>query len=73
MRGLGVGLAVGVAVDAFLVRPLLVPAFMQLMGRLNWWAPGPLARWHRRWGLVEEQQIPAEPAMAAAPAPDPVR
>ncbi|MDM2140885.1 MMPL family transporter, partial [Mycobacteroides abscessus] len=73
MRGLGVGLAVGVAVDAFLVRPLLVPAFMQLMGRLNWWAPGPLAWWHRRWGLVEEQQIPAEPAMAAAPAPDPVR
>jgi len=55
MRGLGIGLAVGVAVDAFLVRPLLVPAFMQLMGRLNWWAPGPLARWHQRWGFTEEQ------------------
>lgn len=54
MRGLGIGLAVGVAVDAFLVRPLLVPAFMQLMGNLNWWAPGPLARWHRRWGPTEE-------------------
>jgi putative drug exporter of the RND superfamily len=55
MRGLGIGLAVGVAVDAFLVRPLLVPAFMQLMGRLNWWAPGPLARLHQRWGLTEEE------------------
>ena len=55
MRGLGIGLAVGVAVDAFLVRPLLVPAFMQLMGRLNWWAPGPLMRWHQGWGLTEEE------------------
>ncbi|WP_096505794.1 MMPL family transporter [Mycobacteroides stephanolepidis] len=64
MRGLGVGLAVGVAVDAFLVRPLLVPAFMQLMGRLNWWAPGPLARWHRRWGLVEESEPSPVPVTA---------
>lgn len=71
MRGLGVGLAVGVAVDAFLVRPLLVPAFMQLMGRLNWWAPGPLARWHQRWGLVEEPEIAAEPVVVREP--DPVR
>jgi RND superfamily putative drug exporter len=55
MRGLGIGLAVGVAVDAFLVRPLLVPAFMQLMGRLNWWAPGPLTRWHQRCGLTDEE------------------
>jgi putative drug exporter of the RND superfamily len=35
-------------VDATLVRILLVPAFMHLLGGLNWWAPEPLARWHRR-------------------------
>ncbi|MBF6342510.1 MMPL family transporter [Nocardia cyriacigeorgica] len=57
MRGLGIGLAVGVALDAFLVRPLLVPATMRLMGRLNWWAPAPLARWHARWGFTEEDTV----------------
>nr|WP_246461109.1 MMPL family transporter [Nocardia transvalensis] len=57
MRGLGIGLTVGVAMDAFLVRPLLVPAAMRLMGRLNWWAPGPLARWHERWGLSEQETL----------------
>src|SRR5690606_40145767 len=58
MRGLGIGLAVGVALDAFLVRPLLVPATMRLLGRLNWWAPAPLARWHARGGFTEEGTIP---------------
>lgn len=53
MRGLGVGLATTVLLDAFLVRPLLVPALMRLLGRANWWAPGPLARWHRQRGLAD--------------------
>ena len=53
MRGLGVGLALTVLLDAFVVRPLLVPAFMRLFGRLNWWAPAPLARWHARRGFSE--------------------
>jgi RND superfamily putative drug exporter len=42
-----------VVVDATLIRVLLVPAFMRLAGRANWWAPGPLRRLHRRVGLRE--------------------
>ena len=50
---LGVGLAVAVVVDATIVRSLLVPATMSLMGRWNWWAPRPLRRLHARFGLAE--------------------
>ncbi len=49
----GVGLAATVAVDATLVRLLLVPAAMTLLGEWNWWAPGPLRRFHRRWAMTE--------------------
>lgn len=48
MRMFGVGLTLAVLVDATLVRVLLVPAFMHVFGRLNWWAPAPLARLRRR-------------------------
>ncbi|MFF0816711.1 MMPL family transporter [Rhodococcus sp. NPDC003318] len=58
MRGLGIGLALTVLLDAFVVRPLLVPAFMRLFGRLNWWAPEPLARWHDKRGFTEGESIP---------------
>jgi RND superfamily putative drug exporter len=47
----GVALAVAVAVDATLVRMLLVPATMTLIGEWNWWAPRPLARVYRRFGV----------------------
>src|SRR5690606_4883 len=47
----GVGMIVALAVDATLVRALLVPATMRLLGRWNWWAPGPLARLYRRYPL----------------------
>jgi RND superfamily putative drug exporter len=53
MRMFGLGLTVAVLVDATLVRILLVPAFMHLLGRMNWWAPKPLARLHDRFGLRE--------------------
>ncbi|OBI08373.1 MMPL family transporter [Mycobacterium scrofulaceum] len=53
MRMFGVGLTVAVLVDATLVRMILVPAFMHLLGRANWWAPRQLARLHRRMGLSE--------------------
>ena len=53
MKQLGLGLAIAVVVDATVVRCLLVPATMQLMGRWNWWAPAPLARLHERFGLRE--------------------
>ncbi|HVN12309.1 MAG TPA: MMPL family transporter [Kineosporiaceae bacterium] len=49
----GIGLAVVVAVDATLVRLILVPATMTLLGEWNWWAPGPLRRLHQRLGLRE--------------------
>ena len=51
MRMFGLGLTLAVLMDATLVRMVLVPAFMQLMGRWNWWAPAPLARLHDRIGL----------------------
>ena len=50
---MGLGLALAVAIDATIVRALVVPATMRLLGRLNWWAPRPLARLYRRLGLAE--------------------
>jgi len=53
IKELGVGTALAVLIDAFLVRALLVPSLMALLGRWNWWAPRPLARLHARIGLAE--------------------
>jgi len=53
MRMFGVGLTLAVLVDATLVRMTLVPAFMRILGRWNWWAPGPLARLHERIGISD--------------------
>jgi uncharacterized membrane protein YdfJ with MMPL/SSD domain len=53
VKELGVGIAVGVLVDATLVRALLVPSLMKLLGRWNWWAPRPLRRLHERLGLED--------------------
>ena len=53
MRMFGVGLTLAVLVDATLVRMVLVPAFMHVLGRWNWWAPKPLARLHERIGISE--------------------
>jgi RND superfamily putative drug exporter len=53
MRMFGVGLTLAVLADATLVRMLLVPAFMHVLGRWNWWAPKPLARLHERIGISE--------------------
>ncbi|MFG2008254.1 MMPL family transporter [Micromonospora sp. NPDC048868] len=58
---IGIGMIVAIVVDATLVRALLVPATMRLLGHWNWWAPAPLARFHRRFGLHES----AEPEPAA--------
>ncbi len=58
----GLGLAVAVLVDAFIVRSMLVPALMKLAGDWNWWAPAPLRRIHERFGISEappeEQSAP---------------
>jgi RND superfamily putative drug exporter len=53
IKQMGLALAVAVAVDATVVRCLLVPATMTLLGDKNWWAPGPLRRLHDRYGLHE--------------------
>jgi RND superfamily putative drug exporter len=53
IKQLGVGLAIAVVVDATLVRCLLVPATMKVLGERNWWAPAPLRRFHARFGLHE--------------------
>jgi RND superfamily putative drug exporter len=54
----GVGMIVALLVDATIIRVLLVPATMRLLGRANWWAPRPLRRLYARYGIREE--IPAE-------------
>lgn len=66
---LGVGMFVAIVVDATLVRALLVPATMRLMGEANWWLPGPLRRLHRRVELREPDsgEPPAVRAGAASP------
>lgn len=53
LRMLGVGLTLAILADATLVRVLLVPAFMHMMGRFNWWAPTSLVRLHQRVGIRE--------------------
>jgi RND superfamily putative drug exporter len=53
IKQLGFGTAMAVLIDATLVRALLVPSLMRLLGDRNWWAPKPLARLHRRIGLGE--------------------
>jgi RND superfamily putative drug exporter len=53
----GAGLTLAVLMDATVVRATLVPAFMRLAGRWNWWAPRPLARLHERFGLSEGPRI----------------
>ncbi|MBD0841382.1 MMPL family transporter [Streptomyces sp. TRM68416] len=60
---IGLGLTLAVLIDATVVRMLLVPATMALLGKRAWWAPRPLRRVHDRFGLSEE------PAAAEAPVP----
>jgi uncharacterized membrane protein YdfJ with MMPL/SSD domain len=49
----GIGTALAVLIDASIIRALLVPSLMELLGKWNWWAPAPLRRLHRRIGLAE--------------------
>jgi RND superfamily putative drug exporter len=59
LEQIGLGLFVAVLVDATLVRCLLVPATMSLLGRAAWWAPGPLRRRYGGPGLPEAPVSPA--------------
>jgi uncharacterized membrane protein YdfJ with MMPL/SSD domain len=49
----GVGTALAVLIDASIIRALLVPSLMELLGKWNWWAPAPLRKLHERWGVSE--------------------
>jgi RND superfamily putative drug exporter len=53
IKEVGVGTAVAVIIDATIIRALLVPSLMAMLGEWNWWAPGPLRRLHNRIGLRE--------------------
>ncbi len=64
MRMFGLGLTLAVLVDATLVRMVLVPAFMHVMGQWNWWAPRPLVRLHRRLGFSEGKSAAPPPSTA---------
>jgi trehalose monomycolate/heme transporter len=69
---IGLGLAFALLLDATVVRALLVPATMRLLGGANWWAPAPLARWWQRHGLREGEAATAQVVVPRQGA-DPVR
>ncbi len=66
LKEVGVGVAAAVLIDAFIVRALLVPSLMALLGRWNWWAPAPLVRLHQRLGLGEAETVPPPSPPTAA-------
>lgn len=69
LKMIGVGMLVAVLLDATVVRALLVPATMRLLGPVNWWAPAPLRSWWERHGHHEHpaaEQV-REPELMAAP------
>ncbi|MET9734463.1 MMPL family transporter [Streptomyces sp. NPDC006458] len=65
MKLFGVGMVFAILLDVAVVRILLVPAVMKLLGRAGWWAPGPLARFYSRYGIKETDAAPE----ASQPAP----
>jgi putative drug exporter of the RND superfamily len=66
MRMFGLGLTLAVLTDATLVRMVLVPAFMHLLGRWGWWAPKPLMWLHERFGISEAGSAEPLPVTADA-------
>jgi len=65
IKAIGIGLAIAVAIDATIVRSLVVPAVMRLLGDVNWWAPKPLRWFYERIGIGD---LGVEPEIAL-PAP----
>jgi uncharacterized membrane protein YdfJ with MMPL/SSD domain len=62
IKAIGIALAVAVAIDATIVRILIVPSIMRILGRANWWAPRPLTAFYRRIGAGESRPTGAVPA-----------
>lgn len=53
IKALGIGIAIAIFLDVTLVRALLVPALMRILGEWNWWAPGFIKRWIPRWQVLD--------------------
>ncbi|WP_116947796.1 MMPL family transporter [Jiangella endophytica] len=66
IKAIGLGLVLAIALDAIVVRMLLVPATMTLLGARNWWLPRPLRRVHERLALTDAAPDPGTPAEARA-------
>ena len=64
---MGVGMIIALVVDATIIRVLLVPATMRLLGRANWWAPRPLRGLYARYGIREDGGLPPAPERAGQP------
>ncbi len=71
IKAIGIGLAIAVAIDATIVRSLVVPAVMRLLGDVNWWAPRPLRWLYDHIGIgdlgVEPEAVPPSPAAVPVP------
>lgn len=69
IKQVGIGLALAIFIDATVVRTLLVPATMRLLGKINWWAPRPLMALYERLGMgevdVDEAQVARDAGLAA--------
>jgi uncharacterized membrane protein YdfJ with MMPL/SSD domain len=70
IKMLGVGMIVALILDATLVRMLLVPAVMRMIGDANWWAPAPLRAFYARHGIREDDR--PGPGAIQERAPEPV-
>ena len=64
IKELGVGMALAVILDATIVRGVLVPSLMRLLGEWNWWAPPALRRLYDRFGLHEADDGPPPAAVS---------
>jgi putative drug exporter of the RND superfamily len=73
VKQIAIGMAVGVLIDATVVRALLVPSLMRLFGEWNWWAPRPLRRLQERYGFSEGEPEPAVTGEAAPATPSGLR
>jgi uncharacterized membrane protein YdfJ with MMPL/SSD domain len=69
MKMIGIGMLVALLVDATIVRSVLVPATMKLLGTWNWWAPAGMRRWWERYGVRENEAVPepSHPVGAGVP------
>jgi RND superfamily putative drug exporter len=67
IKELGVGIALAVLIDASIVRALLVPSLMALLGSANWWAPRPLRRLYDRIGFREGDSANSAPSPELSP------